>query len=74
MLNKEPTKRPSVSELLDIPKIQLRMNERKMKEDYEALKKREEEVYTRYKQLRQKEKAQVERENTLAKREETARA
>lgn len=73
MLNKEPTERPSVSELLAIPKIQLRMNERKMKEDYEALKRREEEVYTKYKKLRQREKALVDRENMLSKREENAK-
>ena len=52
MLNKEPTKRPSVTDLLSIPKIQLRINERKMKEDYEALKRREEDVYAKYKKLR----------------------
>ena len=74
MLNKEPQQRPSVSDLLDIPKIQLRMNERKMKEDYEALKRREEEVYSKYKKLRQREKELLERENELAKREETAKA
>lgn len=56
MLNKEPSERPSVTDLLSIPKIQLRMNERKMKEDYEELKKREEQVYSRYKALRQREK------------------
>ena len=44
MLNKDPTKRPSVEELMKIQKIQLRMNERKMKEDYDTLKRREEDV------------------------------
>ena len=73
MLNKEPTERPSVTDLLSIPKIQLRINERKMKEDYEALKRREEDVYSKYKKLRQREKVLQEREATLAKREETAR-
>jgi peptidoglycan hydrolase CwlO-like protein len=48
------------------------MNERKMKEDYEALKRREEEVYTEYKKLRQLEKELDEREVTLAKRKKTA--
>ena len=65
MLNKEPHERPSVTDLLAIPKIQLRMNERKMKEDYEELKKREEQVYSRYKALRQREKDLQEREATL---------
>ena len=73
MLSKEPASRPSVTNLLDIPKIQLRMNERKMKEDYEALKRREVEVYAEYKKLRQLEKELLEREETLAKREKTAR-
>ena len=52
MLNKEPEKRPSVEDLMAIPKIQLRMNERKMKEDYDTLKRREEEVQTKYKKLK----------------------
>ena len=73
MLNKDPTRRPSVTDLLGLPKIQLRMNERKMKEDYEALKRREEDVYAKYKKLRLREKALVERESMLAKREETAK-
>ena len=72
MLSKEPSERPSVSDLLAIPKIQLRINERKMKDDYEALKRREEEVYSKYKKLREREKALVERENALTKRTEDA--
>ena len=72
MLNKEPTQRPSVTDLLAIPKIQLRINERKMKEDYEALKRREEDVYAKYKKLRQREKDLQEREATLTKRTQTA--
>ena len=74
MLNKDPEKRPSVEDLMRIPKIQLRMNERKMKEDYDALKRREEEVQTKYKKLKQKEKALQDREEELKKREERARA
>ena len=73
MLNKDPTQRPSVGDLLALPKIQLRMNERKMKEDYEALKRREEEVYSKYKKLRQREKELNEREARLEQREETAK-
>ncbi len=34
MLNKEPERRPNVDDLMGIPKIQLRMKERKMREDY----------------------------------------
>ena len=72
MLSKEPSTRPSVTDLLNIPKIQLRINERKMKDDYEALKRREEDVYAKYKKLRLREKALVERENALQKRTEDA--
>jgi NIMA (never in mitosis gene a)-related kinase len=45
MTNKTATKRPSVEELMQIPKIQLRLSERKMREDYAALKKREQDVH-----------------------------
>ena len=48
MLHKEPEKRPTVDDLMGIPKIQLRMNERKMREDYAVLKQRETEVHERY--------------------------
>jgi len=41
MLRKEPKERPSVDELIDIPKITLRMQERQMREDYAQLKQRE---------------------------------
>jgi NIMA (never in mitosis gene a)-related kinase len=52
MLNKEPEKRPTVDELMGIPKIQLRMNERKMREDYAALKIRETAVHEKYDKLK----------------------
>lgn len=44
-----------------------------MKEDYESLKRREEDVYAKYKKLRLREKALIERESMLAKREENAK-
>lgn len=34
MLHKEPERRPTVEDLMGIPKILLRMNERKMRDDY----------------------------------------
>jgi hypothetical protein len=73
MLHKEPDKRPTVDELMGIPKIQLRMNERKMREDYAFLKQRETEVHERYEKLKLKEKALLAREAALNKREEAAR-
>lgn len=73
MLHKEPEKRPTVDELMGIPKIQLRMNERKMREDYATLKQRETEVHERYEKLKLKEKALLAREAALNKREEAAR-
>lgn len=73
MLHKEPEKRPTVDDLMGIPKIQLRMNERKMREDYAVLKQREKEVHERYEKLKLKEKALLAREAALNKREEAAR-
>lgn len=73
MLHKEPEKRPTVDDLMGIPKIQLRMNERKMREDYAVLKQRETEVHERYEKLKLKEKALLAREAALNKREEAAR-
>lgn len=73
MLHKEPEKRPTVEELMGIPKIQLRMNERKMREDYANLKQRETEVHEKYEKLKIKEKALLVRETVLNKRDEKAR-
>ena len=74
MLNKEPERRPNVEDLMGIPKIQLRMKERKMREDYALLKQRETEVHDRYEKLKIKEKALQAREAALNKREELARS
>lgn len=41
MLDKDPTKRPSVEELIKNPKIKLRINERKMRDQYAKLKHKE---------------------------------
>lgn len=38
MLSTDPEKRPSVDILIDNPKIKLRLNERKMREEYGRLK------------------------------------
>ena len=44
MLFPEQEKRPSVDELLNIPQISIRLREKRMKESFSKLKKREEEV------------------------------
>jgi predicted nucleotidyltransferase len=74
MTNKDASQRPSVDELMQIPKIQLRMKERKMREDYAALKKREQEVHELYEALKQKQKQLQAQEAALSKREEKARS
>jgi len=47
MLSKDPESRPSVEDLLAIPTIKLRLNERQMREEYSQLKKKEEQVKTK---------------------------
>ncbi len=49
------------------------MNERKMREDYAELKKREQEVHDKYEALKQKQKQLQAQETALIKREEKAR-
>jgi len=41
MLSTDPEKRPSVEDLLKNPKIKLRLNDREMRDEYSAIKKRE---------------------------------
>ena len=73
MIQKDAEKRPSVDDLMAIPKIQLRLSERKMREDYAALKQREQEVHAKYDELKWTEKELAIREAALFKREERAR-
>jgi hypothetical protein len=73
MIQKDAEKRPSVDDLMAIPKIQLRLSERKMREDYAALKQREQEVHAKYDELKCTEKELAIREAALFKREERAR-
>lgn len=73
MIQKEPEKRPTVNDLLDIPKIQLRMRERQMREDYATLKLKEQTVHQKYDDLKLKEKELANQEKALLKREEKAR-
>jgi len=56
MTSKKAEKRPSVDDLMQIPPIQLRMSERKMREDYAELKKREQETVEQYDILKQRQK------------------
>jgi len=58
MLSTDPEKRPSVEELLSLKPIQLRLNERKIRETYSSLKNKEE-------QLKQQEEALAERDSQL---------
>ena len=49
MLNKEPEKRPDVDDLMNLQMLQLRLKDRKMKEEYDALKRKESDIYSKYK-------------------------
>lgn len=62
MLKLEQEKRPSIEALVSLPQISLRLRERKVKEHYSMVKKKEEEV-------RKREEEVSKREETIAKRE-----
>jgi hypothetical protein len=47
MLSTDPESRPSVDDLINNPKIKLRMSERDMKMEYQTLKDREQVVKTK---------------------------
>lgn len=44
MLNIDPSKRPTVEDLIKIPKIKLRINERNMRDHYAKLKYKEQKL------------------------------
>eukprot|EP00742_Colponemidia_sp_Colp-10_P011693 GILJ01013030.1.p1 GENE.GILJ01013030.1~~GILJ01013030.1.p1 ORF type:complete len:564 (-),score=86.56 GILJ01013030.1:207-1850(-) len=66
MLSSDPTQRPSVDDLLNVPQVSLRVREKRMKENYAALKKKEED-------LKARELSLDALEATLRKREEEVR-
>lgn len=51
MLNVDPTQRPTVEDLIKLPKIKLRINERKMRDQYSKLKYKEAKLDKREKDL-----------------------
>lgn len=69
MLSTDPEKRPSVDDLICNPKIKLRLNERDMKTEYQALKDRESTVKTRSEALKLRESNLNKREEELKERE-----
>lgn len=62
MLKLEQEKRPSIEELVSLPQISLRLRERKVKEHYSMVKKKEEEVKKREEEV-------LKREENIAKKE-----
>ena len=44
MLNVDPSQRPTAEDLIKLPKIKLRINERKMRDQYAKLKYREQKL------------------------------
>lgn len=65
MLNLEQDKRPSIEELIVLPQISIILRERKMKEHYTSIKRREEEVNKREEDIKTREEAIATKEKTL---------
>ena len=55
MLQSDPTIRPSVSVLMQHPPVQLRLQERSMRDEYSVLKKKEQTIDKRLEDLKAKE-------------------
>jgi serine/threonine protein kinase len=69
MLQVNPEKRPSVVEIMQIPKIQQRIQERIVREEYSFIKKRDEQVQLRLDVLKKKEEDLNKKEQELKERE-----
>jgi len=72
MLCTESEKRPSVDQLLEIPKIRLRMNEREMRDEYTKLKKQDSELTVKEEGLKKREDKILAKEVALKEREAKA--
>ena len=66
MLNVDPEKRPSVESLIKLPKIKLRINERKMRDQYAKLKYKEQKIDKRAQELKLKSQEIKAREKAIA--------
>ncbi|KYR02514.1 protein serine/threonine kinase [Tieghemostelium lacteum] len=69
MINVDPTRRPSVDELLNLPFLSVRVRERKVNMYYQNLKQMEEDIKIREKQCQEKEKQLQLKEQQLIQRE-----
>jgi hypothetical protein len=65
MLKVDPKERPTVEELIKIPKIKLRINERKMRNDYAKLKYKEQKIQKKHKEMVYKKDELFQREREL---------
>ncbi len=55
MLQKNPEKRPSVDDIMTLPKIKQRIDERNVREEYATLKKKDEQLQIKKEALKKKE-------------------
>eukprot|EP00164_Ancoracysta_twista_P027733 GFYU01054806.1.p1 GENE.GFYU01054806.1~~GFYU01054806.1.p1 ORF type:complete len:429 (+),score=165.12 GFYU01054806.1:78-1364(+) len=69
MLQVDTHRRPSVDELMSLPQVQLRLRERKITQQYNMIKKREEEVSRKESELKRREEALDSRERDIDRRE-----
>jgi len=73
ILKLNPMDRPSAEDLLNIPNISLRLREKRLKENYALLKKKEEEIKKKEKELEEREKQLLLKMNELKIKEENFR-
>ena len=69
MLQVDPKARPTVEDLIKMPKIKLRINERKMRDQYAKLKYKEQKLDKKQQELISKSEMLDKRETDLAERE-----
>jgi hypothetical protein len=55
MLQKNPDRRPSVDDIMTLPKIKQRIDERNVREEYATLKKKDEQLLIKKEALKKKE-------------------
>lgn len=72
MLRTDPEQRPSVDDIIELPKLKLRLNERETREEYNRLRVKEQQIQSKMDELKKKEADLAKKEEELKEREQKA--
>ena len=72
MLLTDPESRPSVDDIIDLPKLKLRLQERETRDEYNKLRAKEQQITAKMEEMKKREEDIAKREEELKEREQRA--